>query len=229
MEYLRVRIGSISLESHFEFLKLMNSQPTINPKEYYAALIEHVERKEDENAKESLLIKLTQTSYIFKEEDAKSLDSIITKNVFQGLSFFIAVEQLFPPELRSQHVAKLVEGLTKASTKVEGEEKEEEELYVSKFNYQYLKKTYPAETAALNIPEAALHIYKFSIRPRFTTVYVRRPPFRKTSPLLWASPWKSSPNSGRRTTSSKSSRLLSIQELRLGLPAASQDRLLPRT
>lgn len=207
MDYLRVRIPSLSLESHIEFLKFVNSQPTINPKEYYAALLEYVEKREDETAKESLLMKLTQTSYIFREEDVKSLESITSKNVFQGLSFFIAVEQLLTPPQRSQHVVKLVEGLTKATTKAEGEEKsEEEEFFVSKFNYQYLKKTYPAETAALDIPEASLHIYKFSIKPRFTTVYVTPPPLRKTSPTPSPPRWKPSTNSGRRTTSSKSSR-----------------------
>jgi hypothetical protein len=106
IDEFRKRIGLYSIETHMEFLKLVISQPNLNSREYYNELVDFAERRDDisDNQYEQLLVRLATTNYSFKEEELKSLDNIMKKNIHAGLYFFLMLENQFEPAARSTYV-----------------------------------------------------------------------------------------------------------------------------
>jgi hypothetical protein len=138
IEQLKSRVYSWSIETHLELIRFIVSQPNLNPKDYYSELVAFAEKRDDinETSFEQILLRLANTNYRFGDSDLKYVEKIIKKNPHTGLFFFLMVETLLEAQARSAAVKLFVEKFN--------ENQQKKEQTMSRVNYLYIKKQYPA-------------------------------------------------------------------------------------
>lgn len=140
----------------------MISQPSLNDEEYYTKVVQFFERQDDtsDGALDQLYNRLSLTNFKFNEKHVQSVERMIKYNIGTGLHFFCMIEQLIPEANRSNYVKQIVEKITQVLGKQQDKDIKFNSAYI-----HYLKKVYPTEASALNVPEDRTYFDKVSFKP----------------------------------------------------------------
>lgn len=163
LNYLKNKIGQHSLNTHLQVLKFIITQPSLNPEDYYNALVTHVKEEYSDNEVENILFRLCFTNYQFKPDEIALIPNIIKKDPLQGLVFFLYLESKIPEENRKPMVKNIVEGLI-AKDRISD---------LGELKYSYLKHNYPAETESVTPDQIkGLSKLKYAHRPKINIISV---------------------------------------------------------